>query len=207
MNKSKISVFTRTALLVAIIVIMSFTPLGYLKAGALSITFLTIPVMIGAVTMGPGVGALLGFAFGLTSFLQAMWGTSPLGALMFSVNPILTGVTCIIPRILVGFLCGLIFKALRKIDGKRFWTFIVASFSAPVLNTILFMTSLLACFWNTIIQTDAGMKIYAVTGNNFVLFICLFVGVNAIVEAIACTIIGTAISKPLLTVLEKGSEA
>lgn len=204
MTNRKTSVFTRTTLLVAIIVIMSVTPLGYLNVGALSITFLTIPVMIGAVTMGPGVGAVLGLAFGITSFIQAMWGTSPLGALMFATNPFFTGITCIVPRVLVGFLCGLLFKCLRKIDGKRVWTFAVASFSAPVLNTILFMTSLLLCFWNMIIQTDAGKQIYAVTGNNVVWFIGLFVGLNALIEAITCSIIGTAISKPLLTVLEKG---
>lgn len=204
MKTSNISVFTRTALLVAILVIMSVTPLGYLQVGALSITFLTIPVMIGAVTMGPCVGAVLGLAFGITSFLQAMWGTSALGALMFSVNPLLTGVTCIVPRVLVGLLCGFIFKGLRKIDNRRVWTFVAASFSAPILNTVLFMTTLLACFWKTILQTDAGQQIYAVTGNNFVLFICLFVGINAAIEAIACTVIGTAISKPLFTVLKKG---
>ena len=95
-------------LLIAIIVIMSLTPLGYLKVGALSITFLTIPVMIGAILLGPGVGALLGLTFGLTSYFQAMSGASALTALLFTVNPFLAFIVCVVTRVLVGFLCGLL---------------------------------------------------------------------------------------------------
>ena len=60
MKNLKISVFTRTALLTAVIFVLSFTPIGYLKVGPFDITFLTIPVIIGAITTGPSVGAFLG---------------------------------------------------------------------------------------------------------------------------------------------------
>ena len=49
-----------TAMLAAIVVLMSFTPIGYLKIGALSITFIMIPVVIGGITVGPAAGAVLG---------------------------------------------------------------------------------------------------------------------------------------------------
>ena len=56
-----------TALLTALIIVMAFTPLGYLKAGAIEITFITIPVIIGAVLLGPVGGLFLGAVFGITS--------------------------------------------------------------------------------------------------------------------------------------------
>lgn len=41
------------ALMVAIIFIMAFTPLGYFQTLGLSITFLTVPVAVGAILLGP----------------------------------------------------------------------------------------------------------------------------------------------------------
>ena len=57
------------ALMIAIIFIMAFTPLGYLKTPGLSITFLTVPVAVGAMILGPKGGAICGFAFGITSLI------------------------------------------------------------------------------------------------------------------------------------------
>ena len=57
-----------TAMLAAIVVLMSFTPIGYLKVGALSITFIMIPVVIGGITVGQAAGAVLGAIWGATSF-------------------------------------------------------------------------------------------------------------------------------------------
>ena len=59
-----------TALLTALIIVMAFTPLGYLKAGAIEITFITIPVIIGAVLLGTVDGLFLGDVFGITRIIQ-----------------------------------------------------------------------------------------------------------------------------------------
>ena len=67
------------AILVAIMLILAFTPLGYLKVGAIEITFMTIPVVIGAILLGPPAGAFLGGVFGLTSFIQC-FGMSAFGS-------------------------------------------------------------------------------------------------------------------------------
>ena len=45
------------ALMIAIIIIMSLTPLGYIRTPGLSITLLTVPVAVGAVLLGPTGGA------------------------------------------------------------------------------------------------------------------------------------------------------
>ena len=46
------------AMMIAIILLMSFTPLGYLRTPGLSITLLTIPVAVGAIILGPKGGAV-----------------------------------------------------------------------------------------------------------------------------------------------------
>ena len=61
-----------TAMLCGILLMMSFTPLGYLNIGPLAISFNMIPVAIGAIALGPMGGMILGAMFGITSFLQCL---------------------------------------------------------------------------------------------------------------------------------------
>ena len=56
-STSKVHKITLTAILMAIVILMAYTPLGYLKAGPVEITFITIPVVIGAIVLGPVSGA------------------------------------------------------------------------------------------------------------------------------------------------------
>ena len=62
MNKKSFSTkyLVEMALLVAIILIMAFTPIGYIRTGGLEITLIVVPVAVGAVTLGPTAGAILG---------------------------------------------------------------------------------------------------------------------------------------------------
>ena len=70
MKQKKVKSMALMGLLTAILIIMCYTPLGYLNIGPLAITFNTIPVAIGALALGPVGGAVTGGVFGLTSFLQ-----------------------------------------------------------------------------------------------------------------------------------------
>ena len=107
-------------LLTAILLLMSYTPLGYLNIGPLAISFNVIPVAIAAVTLGPVGGAVVGAVFGLTSFLQCIGigGTSQMGTILFGINPVLAFIQRFIPRLLDGFLLGFIFK--KDIKHLRF---------------------------------------------------------------------------------------
>lgn len=173
-------------LLTAIIVLMAFTPIGYLKMPGIEITFLMIPVIVGAVTLGPGGGAFLGGVFGLTSFVQA-FGMSAFGAELLAINPIFTFITCMIPRILMGMCCGFIFKAFN--DKTKTLPYFVASLSGAVLNTFFFMTTLILLFGNSeYIKAMQG-------GKNLLAFLVMFIGINGAVEAIVAAIAGTAIGK------------
>ena len=89
--------FVELALLVAIIIVLAFTPLGYIKTLGLEITLIVVPVTVGAITLGPAAGAVLGLVFGLTSFIQC-FGMSAFGAALFQINPFTTCIVCIVPR-------------------------------------------------------------------------------------------------------------
>lgn len=181
-----------SAMLMAILLIMSFTPLGYLNVGPLAISFNMIPVAIGAITLGPLGGLILGAVFGLTSFLQCIGigGTSPMGVLLFEISPFLTFLQRFIPRILAGLLSGCVYFFVKKISDSTIACF-ATGLSAALLNTLLFMTALIVFFGNTeYVQS-------LINGRNVLVFAFTFVGINAVVEAIAASIIVGAVGKVL----------
>ena len=186
----------QTAILSAIIIIMSFTPLGFLQIGSISITFLMIPVFIGAVIVGPACGLTLGAVFGLTSFARA-FGLEPFGALLLGINPFLMFVQCFVPRILMGYFVGLIFRALSKIDKTKLISFAVASLSGALLNTVLYVGAMVLFFGDFITTT------FKEVGSNIPAILAALVLVNAVVEAAVCLVAGTAITKALSVALKK----
>lgn len=188
MTRKRILWMVQTAILAAILVVMAFTPLGYFKYGVVSITFLTLPVVIGAVVVGPACGAVLGFVFGLTSFLQC-FGMDVFGTTLFGIDPFLTAVMCFVPRILMGWLVGLIFTALAKVDGTRIASFAVASVSGALLNTVLFVGALVWFFGSSSYLRQFGENIWAILG--------VLVTFNAAIEAGVVLVVGTAITKAL----------
>ena len=79
---------TRVALLVAIELVMKMVGLGSVPVGPLYMSFLTLPIAVGAITMGPAVGALLGGVFGAVSFYDAITGASAMtGACLLYTSP------------------------------------------------------------------------------------------------------------------------
>jgi uncharacterized membrane protein len=182
------------ALLTAILLLLNFTPLGFIKLPTgLSITIIGIPVIIGAITLGPMGGAILGTIFGLSSFAQA-FGADPFGVILLGINPIGLFITTMVPRILMGWLTGLIFRGLKKIDKTKIFSYIVTSLAGSLLNTILFMSTLMLIFYNNSsfqdVISDLGLK----STNAFALAIAM-VGINVVTEMIASGILGTAIAK------------
>ena len=113
-SRKEITELVLTALFSAIIIIMAFTPLGYIPLGVINATIIQIPVIIGALFCGPKQGAMLGLLFGVTSFLKNTIMPATLSAFVFS--PVLAagmfgakGVLystfiCFVPRVLVGVL-------------------------------------------------------------------------------------------------------
>lgn len=181
------------ALFTAIIVLMAFTPLGYIKTVGLSITLLSVPVAVGAILLGPTAGAILGGVFGLTSFAQC-FGLEPFGTALFGINPIGVFILCMVPRILMGWLTGLVFLGIKKVDKTKNLSYAVSCLLAPLLNTVLFMPTLMLFFYNYDKFQD---MVKGFGASNVLALIFAMAGVNALAEAAICFILGTAISKAL----------
>lgn len=186
----KVKYLTRLALFSALIALLAFTPLGYLRAGAVEITFIIIPVSVGAMILGPAGGAILGGVFGVTSFLQC-FGMSTFGTMLFGVDAVSTVVLCLIPRILCGWFTGLIFRLLIKRREKKIVPFIVGGLCTPIFNTLLFVGGFMLLFRNTMLDmmTEGGLTLLP--------FLAGFVGINGLIEAGVSFAVSVPIAKAL----------
>ena len=183
-------------LLTAIVIILNFTPLGYLPLNpVLSISFLMIPVGIAAYSMGIKGGTVIGAVFGITSFIQAFRGQSSMGAALFAINPALTAFQCIIPRILDGMLCGFIADILKKKSINSAVAGAITGFSAAFFNTLFFMSSLMLIFG----KSEYVMKLREskAPSANVLIFVIILIGFNALLELAASTIATSAVSAAL----------
>lgn len=199
-RRKKIYEIVLFSILSTIIIVMSFTPIGYIKTLGIEITLLMIPVAIGAILLGPVYGACLGLIFGLTSFLQCVFGFSAGGAMLLAINGFYTFIVCVIPRTLMGFLTGVIYKLLSKVTKEDMTPSIVACISSSALNTIFYMVFLCLFFYNTELIQQA---VTSTGATNPFMFIILYVGINAVVEMIVACIVGVAITKVIKKVIIK----
>ncbi len=176
-NSTKI---TLLAIFSALVAVVSFLPI---RTMGLEITLSMVPVAVAAICFGPAAGAVLGGVFGVVSFLQCL-GWSPFGAVLLSINPLYTFLVCVPTRLLAGWLTGLIFKLLSRSKAEliKYASYPIASFMAALLNTVFFMGSLVALFYNT--EYIQGFVTELEALNPF-MFVVLFVGINGVVEIIA----------------------
>ena len=193
-------------LMAAVLLLMAYTPLGYLNIGPLAISFNVIPVAISAVVLGPTGGAIAGAIFGLTSFGQCigLGGTSAMGAMLFSINQVLAFIQRFVPRLLDGICLGYIYKALRK-KTNVYVSCAVTGFFSAFLNTLFFMAALVGLFGNTeYVQGLMG-------GRNIIIGCCMMVGINAVCEMVSSTVItgavGAALSKAHLIPAQKSADS
>ena len=198
-----------TSLLAALIMIMTFTGIGYIPIGPLKLTFLVLPVAIGSIILGPKIGLLLGTIFGLSSFITC-FGLDAFGAVLLSINPFYTFVTCVVPRMLCGFLPGLIYKGLAnnkflaKYDKQDITATSIASVSTALINTLFFLGFMWLLFAEDFLNNEEVIGVLGGTViGSFKTLIVAFAGVNAIVESATALILGTAIIKALRYCLKR----
>lgn len=149
MKNEKTYELVLTALFTAIIIIMAFTPLGYIPLVVINATIIHIPVILGALFLGPKKGAFLGFVFGFTSFINNTFKAVTPSAFVFSpvlaVNVVgVSGIfkslyICFVPRILVGVVPYFVYLGLHRLlkDEQKSWR-IVINFAAAMILFISF---------------------------------------------------------------------
>lgn len=201
-NKPNVRRMTELALLMAIIIVMAYTRLGYLNTPwGLPIALIVIPVAVGGIVLGPKAGAFLGLVFGITSFTKT-FGDAGMGPLMLEANPVGYFILCVFPRVMVGLLPSLLYRWLKNYRKFRTVSQAVCCFLTPVVNTVLYMSTLWLLF------SDTWLAYNGKSGSGFSLLLVMLggVAVNGIVEAATCLLIGTAVSKALLHTLNRNED-
>ena len=189
------------ALLAAVEVVMSLTPLGFLDLGFLSASLLTIPVAVGAILLGPWASTALGLIFGIISFIKGFSTAAPMTVAMYAASIPRSFAVAVVGRVLMGLCTGLLVRAAQRIEGKKsIVDNIVGSLAAPLLNTAFFMGLLMLLFYHS----EYIQGVIETTGvSNPFLLIGVMVGTQALIEAVTCGIIATAVSKALQTALHR----
>lgn len=197
MTQKKTKRFTLLALFIAIEIVIAVIPfLGYIPLGVINATTLHIPVIIAGILLGKKEGAIVGFVFGLTSMLK---NTLQPTATSFVFSPFITigGISgswqslliAFIPRILIGYLAGVIYEYLSKKKLNDSVGMAISALSGSILNTVLVMGGIYVFFGHAYAQA------INVTYDVIITFIMGVVATNGIAEAIVGAIIAVAVCK------------
>lgn len=196
MTQKKTKRFTLLALFIAIEIVIAVIPfLGYIPLGVINATTLHIPVIIAGILLGKKEGAILGFVFGFTSMMKS---TLEPTATAFIFSPFITigGISggwqslliAFIPRILIGYLSGVIYEVLsKKINDSM--SMGIAALSGSIINTVLVMSGIYVFFGH------AYAEAINVSYDVIITFIMGVVATNGIAEAIVAAIIAVAVCK------------
>lgn len=192
------------AMLCAVLLVMGMTGIGFIPLPVIKATTMHIPVILGAILLGPAAGGTLGAVFGLCS----IWAntTSP-GLLAFAFSPFMStdglvgalkslwiALGC---RILFGILAGYLWKAGKRLLKKDSLSLPVTAALATLCHTLLVMGSI----YVLLAQQYAAAKNVAVSA--VFGLIMATVTASGIPEAVAAAILVTVIGKALLRLLER----
>ena len=192
------------SLFTAIIIIMAMVPgLGYIPLGVIRATIIHVPVIIGALVLGPEKGAILGGIFGLTSLINNTFAptvTSFVFSPFYTMGEIRGGVKsliiCFVPRILIGIVAYYVYKLVRKIMKNSKHSMVTAlalsGVAGSLTNTLLVM-NLIYLFFGESYAAVKEIAYEALYGT-----ILTVIGTNGIPEAIVSAILVTAIGRVFL---------
>lgn len=201
---------TLTAIFLAIIILFSFTPLGFINLGFIKATLVHIPVIIGGIVLGPRIGAFLGLAFGLLSMTI---NTMTPSALSFAFSPFIPVigtnngslwaiVIALIPRILTGVVPYFVYKWLKSTNKlpDRLSLFI-SGVAASMVNTLLVMNLIYLLFQDAYSQLK-GVAI----GSGLYKAVLSVIFINGVPEALVAGIVVSAITGVLLKIYQKSGQ-
>ena len=148
-NKSNTRYMATLAMLCGVLLVMGMTGIGFIPLPVIKATTMHIPVILGAILLGPGAGAVLGAVFGLCS----IWAnTTTPGLLSFAFSPFMTteGLSGVAKslwialgcRILFGFVTGLLWKGIKKISKQDYIALPVTAATATLCHTVFVMGSI-----------------------------------------------------------------
>lgn len=192
------------ALMVAVVVILANTPLGMIQLPIIKATTVHIPVIIGAIILGPLAGGILGAAFGICSVISNTM-TPPL--LSFAFSPFLstTGIVGGIKalwvavgcRILIGVAAGWLWILFKKVKVPSPVALALTGFLGSMVNTVLVMGSIYLLFAQQYAEANEA-PMNAVFG-----LVMATVTASGIPEAVAAAVLVTVIGAALLKAMPR----
>ena len=185
---------TLTGAFSALVIVLGITKLGFITLGAAaSITILHIPVILICMLAGLPEGLFVGATFGILSLIQA--AMSPSGALdPFFVNPLCS----VLPRMLIAVIAWALWNALNSVPRMpKTVAAGVTAFITTVAHTLLVLGCLYIFKASDVKEALGGMGYFTLVAA------C---GVNAVLEALAATIICAAVYAGLFVAGKKHSK-
>ncbi|MCI7639322.1 MAG: ECF transporter S component [Clostridiales bacterium] len=206
MNRKKMDTryMATLAMFCGILLVMGATGIGFIPLPVIKATTMHIPVILGAILLGPAAGAVLGGVFGLCS----IWAntTSP-GLLAFAFSPFMTteGLPGVLKslwialgcRILLGVIAGWLWKGMKRLLKQDYLALPVTAAISTICHTILVMGSIYLLLAQQYAQAK-NVAITAVFG-----LVMGTVTASGIPEAIIAAVLVTVIGKALLHLMAR----
>ncbi|HIT86876.1 MAG TPA: ECF transporter S component [Candidatus Coprocola pullicola] len=184
-KKTSTRKLTVTGMMIAITMILAYTPLGIIPLQPVSATITHIPTIIIALLEGPIVGAIIGAAFGIVSLIKAL--TQPAGILdPYFINPLVS----ILPRVLIGIVAGYSYKGFLNVIKNGTLCAVLASALGSLTNTLGAMGMIYVLYLSDMTQklgTAAGPVIWGI--------ITTYGIVEMLAAAVICTTVVLALKK------------
>lgn len=168
------------ALFVALLALITFTPIGYIPIGPIKATIVHLPVILMGLIFGKKDGLIAGFMFGFSSMIAS---TFTPGALSFCFSPFVSVagiggswkslVIAFIPRMLYGYLGGVI-GSCNFTKTKQAWLVLT--------NTLMHSINVLGLIY--VFFKNAYASVFGLSGNGVIVALATVFCSQSIVEAL-----------------------
>ncbi|WP_062105531.1 ECF transporter S component [Bacillus niameyensis] len=203
----KIKDFTLAAIFLSIILLLAFTPFGFIHLGVIKATLIHIPIIIASIILGPRIGAFLGLMFGFTSIATNTISPTLLSFAFSPAIPVL-GTSqgsfwalfiAIVPRVIIGFIPYYIFKVAQKVirrnESNQKPALLLTGILTTFIHTFLVMGSISLIFNEAYAQAINAGSMSAIYKAILTVFFT-----NGLAEAALAGIVTMAVAPPLLKI-------
>ena len=182
---------TGLAVLIALSVVLQI--LSGIFPSLVPMNFALIPITLAGILYGIIGGAIVGFSCGVVVLVQVitMGGSNLFYQMIWTQDPFVTTLTCLVKTTVAGVLSGLFYKLTHR--KNELVSVFVAGGIVPIVNTALFIVG---CLFMTSVQGMAG-------GQNLLVFIMVgLVGFNFFFELLTSLLVCPTLHK-VIGVLKK----
>ena len=167
-RRRRIVLLAQYAILTALVVVMQLLS-NALSFGPVQFSLSLIPLVVGAILVGPLCSAYLGFVLGIVNLISSF--ANPVLTYLFHSSPVLYVLTCVGKTVLAGLAAGLLFKVMKN---RNEWVgVLLAAVAAPVVNTGVFFVMMVLFFQPAIAeacQLDSSVNVVSFVITGFITF-------------------------------------